>query len=133
MCACVRAQSWPTLCDSMDCGMPGSSVHGILQARILEWWPCPPPGDLPDSGIEPASPVSPALQADSLPSKPSGKSLKCRWCNNNHFSKPVKEAGFTCSLCDSRPHSHVNSFRSVSASQRSTLTVYYCTSDTIII
>ena len=29
--------SWPTLCDPMDCSLPGSSVHGILQARILEW------------------------------------------------------------------------------------------------
>ena len=34
---CVCAQSCPTLCDSMDCSPPGSSVHGILQARILEW------------------------------------------------------------------------------------------------
>ena len=31
------AQLYPTLCDPMDCGPPGSSVHGILQARILEW------------------------------------------------------------------------------------------------
>ena len=31
------AQSCPTLCNPMDCGPPGSSVHGILQARILEW------------------------------------------------------------------------------------------------
>ena len=31
------AQSCPTLCDLMDCNPPGSSVHGILQARILEW------------------------------------------------------------------------------------------------
>ena len=30
-------QSCPTLCDAMDCSLPGSSVHGILQARILEW------------------------------------------------------------------------------------------------
>ena len=37
MCVCVRAQSCPTLCDPMDCSLPGSSVHGILQARILEW------------------------------------------------------------------------------------------------
>ena len=36
--------------------------------------PFPPPGDLPDPGIEPASPTSPALQADSLPLEPSGKS-----------------------------------------------------------
>ena len=31
------AQSCPTLCDPMDCSLPGSSVHGIFQARILEW------------------------------------------------------------------------------------------------
>ena len=31
------AQSCPTLCDPRDCGLPGSSVHGIYQARILEW------------------------------------------------------------------------------------------------
>ena len=30
-------QSCPILCNSMDCSLPGSSVHGILQARILEW------------------------------------------------------------------------------------------------
>ena len=33
----MYAQSCPTLCDPMDCSPPGSSVHGILQARILEW------------------------------------------------------------------------------------------------
>ena len=33
---CLVAQSCPTLCDPMDCSLPGSSVHGILQARILE-------------------------------------------------------------------------------------------------
>ena len=32
------AQSCPTLCDPMDCSLPGSAVHGILQARILEWF-----------------------------------------------------------------------------------------------
>ena len=88
----------------MDCSPPGSSVHGIFQAKVLEWgaiafsvscfshiqlfvtpwtvacqaplsmgfsrqkyWsglPFPPPGDLPDPVIEPASP---ALRADSLP------------------------------------------------------------------
>ena len=34
---CLVAQSRPTLCDSMDHSLPGSSVHGTLQARILEW------------------------------------------------------------------------------------------------
>ena len=35
--ACMHAQSRPTLCDPMDRSPPGFSVHGILQARILEW------------------------------------------------------------------------------------------------
>ena len=43
VCVCSVTQSCPTRCDSMDCSMPGSSVHAILQARILEWLPCPPP------------------------------------------------------------------------------------------
>ena len=34
---CLGAQSCPTLCDPTDCSPPGSSVHGILQARVLEW------------------------------------------------------------------------------------------------
>ena len=41
-----------------------------------EYWsglPCPPPEDLPNTGIEPISPVSPALQVDSLPTGPPGK------------------------------------------------------------
>ena len=41
----------------MDYSHPGSSVHGISQARILEWLPLPSPGDLPDPGIEPMSPT----------------------------------------------------------------------------
>ena len=48
-------QLYLTLCDSMDRSPPSSSVHGILQARILSGLPCPPPGDVPDPGIEPAS------------------------------------------------------------------------------
>ena len=50
-------QSCPTLYGPMEYSPPGSSVHGILQARIPEWVVVPP-GDLPDPGIEPASPRS---------------------------------------------------------------------------
>ena len=53
------------------CSPPGSFVHGILQARILEWEASLFSRDLPDPGIESGSP---ALLADSLPSKPPGKS-----------------------------------------------------------
>ena len=50
------AQSCLTLCDPMDCSLLGSSVHGIFQARVLEWVTFPSPEDLPDPGIEPRSP-----------------------------------------------------------------------------
>ena len=61
-----------TLYDSMDYSLPGSSVHGILQARILEQVAIHFSGDLPDPGIQS---VSCALQADSLPSEPPEKPL----------------------------------------------------------
>ena len=52
----VKSLQWSlTLCDPMDYSLPGSSVYGIFQAKILEWVSCPPPGDHPDPGIEPAS------------------------------------------------------------------------------
>ena len=57
-------QMCSTLGDPMD-----HTVHGILQARILEWVTGPSPGDLPNPGIEPRSPT---LQADSLPAEPLG-------------------------------------------------------------
>ena len=57
------AQSWPTFCDTMDCSPLGSSVHEILQARILEWVAIPFSRRSANPGIEPGSP---ALQADSL-------------------------------------------------------------------
>ena len=63
-CACMHAtllQSCPTLCNSMDCRLPGSPVHGILQARILEQVDVPSSGDLPNPGIKPMSLTSPAL------------------------------------------------------------------------
>ena len=44
------AQSCPTLSDPMDCSLPGSSVHGIFQARVLEWVPLPSPYNSPGSG-----------------------------------------------------------------------------------
>ena len=45
----------------MDYTLPGSSVHGILRQEYWSGLPFPFPGDLPTSGIEPESPVSPAL------------------------------------------------------------------------
>ena len=49
--------------DPVDCSLPGSSVHGILQARTLEWVAFPTPGDLPDPGMDPVFLASPAFTA----------------------------------------------------------------------
>ena len=48
-------------CDPKDYSLPGFSVHGISQARILEWLPFPSPGDRPTPGVKPESLMSPAL------------------------------------------------------------------------
>ena len=64
------AQACLTLCDLLDCSLPGSSVRGILQAIILEWVPIPSSEELPAPGIEPGSP---ALQVDSFPAERPGK------------------------------------------------------------
>ena len=50
--------------NSADCSLPGSSVHGIFQVRLLEWVAVPSSGDLPDPGIEPTSSAFPELQVD---------------------------------------------------------------------
>ena len=67
------ARSCLTLCDPMYHSPPGSPLS--VEFSRTEYWsglPCPPPGDLPDPGIEPRPP---GLQADSLPSEPPGKAL----------------------------------------------------------
>ena len=80
-CCCSVSQLRPTLCDPMDYSPPGSSVHGILLAKILEWVAISfsrgssPPRDRTGS---------PALQADSLPSEPPGKPLARRESRNKH-------------------------------------------------
>ena len=52
LCVLLVAQSHPTLCNPMDCSPPGSSVHGILQARILEWVAIPfSSTTFPDPGL----------------------------------------------------------------------------------
>ena len=72
--SCLIAKSFLTLCDSMDCSLPGSSVRGTSQARIPEWVTIPSPGDLPSPGIEPASP---ALTGRLFTNEPPGKP-KCK-------------------------------------------------------
>ena len=95
---CVHAK-WPqsclTLCDLIDCSLPGSSAHGILQARTLEWFAMPCPRGSSHPGIEPTSPAFPALQADSLPTEPPGK----LWCNYASIK-----------FCVFKKHTYINIF-----------------------
>ena len=56
---CLDAQSCLILCDAMDCNQPDSSVHGF--SREEYWSGFPPPGNLPEPGIETWAPASPAL------------------------------------------------------------------------
>ena len=70
----LEIEKWKSLsfllCNPRDCSLPHSTVHGILQGRILERVAILFSRDLPNPGIQPRSPT---LQADSLPSEPSGK------------------------------------------------------------
>ena len=56
-----------------DCGPPGSSVHGILQTGALEWVATSSSGDLPNPGIKPTSPASPALAGGFFTTESPGK------------------------------------------------------------
>ena len=64
--ACVHVQSCLTLCNPMDCSLPGSSVHGSFQAEYWSGLPVPP-GDLLDPEIKP---VSPALAGGFITTEP---------------------------------------------------------------
>ena len=74
---CSVTQSFLTFCEPMDCCPPGSSVHGILQARILEWVVIS--FYLPDPGVKLMSLVSPALAGRFYTTVPSGKILLFYW------------------------------------------------------
>ena len=99
LCACVRAQSCPVLCSSMDRNRPDSSVHGISQARTLEWVATSSPEDLLNTGISSASPVLPALAGGSFASEPPGKPTQPQLCpcyswNKPHVLFPLKSSCF---------------------------------------
>ena len=64
---------------------PDSSIHGILQARILERVAHSPPRDLPNPGIEPMSPASPALQVGSLPLRHWGSPKALQRLDVSHY------------------------------------------------
>ena len=71
---CQVVQWCPTLCNPMDCSPPGSSAMGFSRQEYWSGLSWPFPGDLPGSGIKPASLMSPALA-------PPGKTIKSIKCN----------------------------------------------------
>ena len=63
VCVCTKSlPSYLSLCGPMEYSSPGSSVHGISQPQYWSGLPFSPPGDLPNPGIKPMTPTSPALQ-----------------------------------------------------------------------
>ena len=79
--ACVHAQLLHlclTLCDPMDCSLPGSSFHGFSRQKYWSGVPCPPLSDLPDPGIKP------------WVSRVSSVSCNSRWVlyHQNHLGRP---------------------------------------------
>ena len=78
-------QSCPTLCNPMDCSLPGSSVHGIFQARVLEW------GAISFSRVSSwtrdQTQVSRII--DTLPSEPPGKSSCLRKVDHKDCSRGI--------------------------------------------
>ena len=88
-------QSCLTLCDPVNCSLPGFSVQGILQARLLEWVAISfsrgssPPRD---------QPRYPALQADALPSEPPGKQYNTKFSNNRDVEWSICEISSYCCI-----------------------------------
>ena len=76
---CSVAQLCPTLCNPMDCSLPGSSVHGILRQEYWSGLAFPSPEDLPNPEIEPASLASPVLAGRLFTTELPGKEVP-NWC-----------------------------------------------------
>ena len=97
-CESEVTQLCPTLCDPMDCRLPGSSVHGIFQARILEWTAISFPRGSSQPGIKFGSPT---LWADALPSKPPEKAVVTAYLTYMH-STSCKMSGWKTHKLESR-------------------------------
>ena len=72
---CAGAQSCLTLCNLMDCSLPAPLSMGLSRQECWNGLPFPPQEDLPEPGIEPVSPVFPALACGFFTSESPGKSM----------------------------------------------------------
>ena len=82
VCVYSVSQSCLILCDPMDCSLSGSSVHGIFQARILQWVSISYSRGSSRPGVEPVSLASPALAGVVFTAVPPGKSLPISLVSN---------------------------------------------------
>ena len=122
VCTCICAQpfqSRPTLHDPRDCSPSGFSVHGILWNGL----PCPPPGDLPDPGIEPESLMSPALEGGFLTTSTTWEAQYSGWVS--YKERKMKE------MCIQHPEIPSVSFspstsQTITGSQTLTLRARVC-------
>ena len=86
------------LCDTMDCSLPVSSVHGILQARRLGWIPFPTRWDLPNPGIELSPLMSPTLAGIFLTTsatweiRPPANEIITGWCFDENIPQSFPKA-----------------------------------------
>ena len=108
-------QSCPTLCNPMDLSPPGSSVHGDSPGRNWSGLPCPPPGDLPNPGIEPASLMSPTLAGRFFTTSASWEAVSFLFDYHFHLKniKKKKQIKIICNSMaqrESYPHSLVSYF-----------------------
>ena len=95
-CVCSVTKSCLTLCDPINCSLPGSSVHGISKARILKWVAISSSGNLPDRGIKPTSPT---LAGGFFTTEPPGKSQVHSRCSINVGYKYL----FSTEFCKDHP------------------------------
>ena len=90
---CAKSlQSCPTLCNSMQWSLPAPLTMGFSRQEYWSGLPCPPPGSLPNPGIEPASIVSPVL---------SGEFFTTNFPDGSDCKKPACNTGDLCSIPES--------------------------------
>ena len=91
---CSVTKLCPILCNPIDCSLPGSSVHGILQQEYWSGLPFPSPGDLPDTGIEPVSSTVAGRFFTTEPlRKPYIQSISCEMARLDGSQAGIKIAG----------------------------------------
>ena len=91
---CMHAkslQSCPTLCNPLDCSLPGFSVQGIHQREYWDGLPCPPLGNRPNPGIEPVSFMSSALPGEFFIPKATWEALGTHYKGYTHGRSKRKE------------------------------------------